>query len=66
MQLTDEQIKILEADDKDKWIVPVIEIDGELGFEIPDVLMDHLELKAGDILAWEQEGAGFILKKVKE
>lgn len=65
MQLTDEQIKILEADDKDKWIVPVIEIDGELGFEIPDVLMDHLELKVGDVLAWEKSDLGFYLKKVE-
>ena len=66
MELTEKQIKVLEADGKDKWIVPVIEIDGELGFEIPDVLMEHLQLKPGDILSWEQEGAGFILKKVKE
>ena len=65
MQLTDEQIKILEADDKDKWVVPVIEIDGELGFEIPDVLMEHLQLKPGDILAWEKSEHGFYLKKVE-
>lgn len=65
MQLTDEQIKILEADDKDKWIVPVIEIDGELGFEIPDVLMDYLGLKVGDVLAWEKSDLGFYLKKVE-
>ena len=49
MELTDKQIKSLEEDGVDKWVVPVIEYDGELGFEIPDVLMDYLDLKVGDV-----------------
>lgn len=64
MQLTEDQIKMLEADGNDKWLVPVIEIEGELGFEIPDVLMDYLGLEAGDILAWEKTDNGFALRKV--
>lgn len=64
MELTDKQIKSLEEDGVDKWVVPVIEYDGELGFEIPDVLMDYLDLKVGDVISWQQEGEGFYLTKV--
>lgn len=37
-----------------KWVVPIIDIDGELGFEIPDDLLEHMELSPGDTILWEQ------------
>lgn len=64
MNLTQDQIAMLESSDTDKWLVPVIEIEGELGFEIPDVLMQTLELAPGDVLAWEKSDNGFYLRKV--
>jgi len=47
------------------YIVPVFDVgDGELGFEIPDVIMESLGLKAGDALAWERNINGYTLTKV--
>ena len=46
------------------YTVPVIELeDGELGFELPDDLMAHLDLKTGDTLIWEQTDIGWSLRK---
>tara|TARA_R110000822_G_C15061787_1_gene467556 strand:+ start:167 stop:346 length:180 start_codon:yes stop_codon:yes gene_type:complete len=46
------------------YTVPVIEVeDGELGFELPDDLMLHLNLKTGDTLIWEQTELGWAMRK---
>jgi len=46
------------------YTVPVIELDdGELGFELPDDLLTHLDLKPGDTLIWEQTDIGWSLRK---
>lgn len=31
---------------------------GDLYFEFPDTLMDHMGWKAGDVLLWEENGNG--------
>lgn len=36
------------------WTVPVIEVDGELGFELPDDVMEQLDLSSGDEIIWEK------------
>lgn len=46
------------------YSVTVIELeDGELGFELPDDLMAHLNLETGDTLIWEQTDIGWSLRK---
>lgn len=47
------------------YTMPVIDVDGELGFELPDELMEILNLKPGDEILWiEDNGAWRLLKKV--
>lgn len=36
------------------YVATIIDIDGELGFEIPDELLTMLDLKPGDDIIWEQ------------
>lgn len=48
------------------WICPIIEVDGELAFELPDELMEALNLDIGDTLQWIIRDDGtVILKKVQ-
>lgn len=51
----------------DRFICPVIEVDGELCLEFPDNLMDALDLSVGDVLSWEPQPMGtWVLKKFVE
>lgn len=43
---------------KKAWTVPIINVDGELGFELPDEVIEQLDLSPGDIIIWEQYGEG--------
>lgn len=45
--------------------VPVIELeDGELGFELPDAILEELQLQPGDTILWtEQEDGSWLLTK---
>lgn len=46
------------------WNIPVIDTgDGELGFELPDDVMDQLNLSVGDTIIWEQTDNGWSLRK---
>lgn len=41
------------------WNVPIVDTgDGELGFEIPDEIMDKLDLSVGDTIIWEETEIG--------
>jgi hypothetical protein len=52
---------------KKAWTVPVIDVDGELGFELPDEVIDQLGLSPGDIIIWEQYNKdSWVLKKREE
>ena len=48
------------------YICPVVEIeDGEFAFELPDEILESLDLKIGDSLFWEPRIDGtFVLRKV--
>ena len=52
----------------DRFICPVIEVDGELCLEFPDDLMDALDLEVGNVLSWEprQNGEWVIKKFIEE
>lgn len=51
----------------DRFICPVIEVDGELCLEFPDDLMDALDLEVGDVLVWEPRPNGeWVIKKFIE
>jgi len=65
LNLSLEQLNSIALKPNGAYVVPVIEIEGELGFEIPDDLMEKLELKPGDALAWEETDRGYLLSKVK-
>lgn len=46
------------------WTIPVVDVgDGELGFELPDDVMDQLNLSVGDTIIWEQTDSGWSLRK---
>ena len=50
-----------------RFICPVIEVDGELCLEFPDDLMDALDLAVGNVLSWEPSSNGtFVIKKFIE
>ena len=41
------------------WNIPIVDTgDGELGFEIPDEIMDKLDLSVGDTIIWEETEIG--------
>ena len=40
------------------FVVPVIEIDGDLAIEFPDELMDTVGWKIGDVIEWHIESDG--------
>lgn len=48
------------------YICPIVEVeDGELAFELPDEILEALDLKIGDSLFWEPRIDGtFVLRKV--
>lgn len=50
---------------KEIYNIPVVKLeDGELGFELPDNVLNKLNLKDGDTLLWtEQKDGSWILKK---
>lgn len=49
---------------KKAWTVPIIDVDEELGFELPDEVIEQLDLSPGDIIIWEQYGKdSWILRK---
>ena len=49
------------------WTVPVIDVDGELGFELPDEVIDELNLSPGDTIIWEeQENGSWLLRKKQD
>jgi hypothetical protein len=51
----------------DRFICPVVDADGELCFEVPDELMEALDLSVGDVLVWEPRQNGeWCLKKFVE
>lgn len=51
----------------DRFICPVIEVDGELCLEFPDNLMDALDLSVGNVLSWEPRPNGeWVIKKFIE
>lgn len=43
---------------KKAWTVPVVNVDGELGFELPDDVMTQLDLSVGDTIIWVDRGDG--------
>lgn len=46
------------------WTIPVVDVgDGELGFELPDDVMDQLNLSVGDTIIWEETDNGWSLRK---
>lgn len=46
------------------FFIKVINVDGEIGLEFPDELMDQMDLKEGDDLLWiEENNTWRILKK---
>jgi len=46
------------------WTIPVVDAgDGELGFELPDDIMDQLNLSVGDTIIWEETDNGWSLRK---
>jgi hypothetical protein len=46
------------------WTIPVVDAgDGELGFELPDDVMDQLNLSVGDVIIWEETANGWSLRK---
>jgi len=50
-----------------KFVVPIIEIEGELAFEFPDELMEALDLQIGDTLEYTHVSQDrFIMKKVSQ
>ena len=54
----------MEKENNMVYNIPVIEVeDGELGFELPDELLEHLDLKTGDTIIWEETDIGWLLKK---
>ena len=57
-------VQSMKAEIKKAWTVPIIDVDGELGFELPDEVIDQLDLSPGDIIIWEQYGEdSWILRK---
>lgn len=49
---------------KKAWTVPIVDVDGELGFELPDEIIDQLDLVPGDTIIWEeQDNGGWLLRK---
>lgn len=50
--------KIFLTDSNKSWIIPVVDVDGELGFELPDEILDQLSLSFGDTIIWENTGPG--------
>lgn len=47
--------------------VPVIEVEGELGLEFPDDLMEVLDLSVGDVIEYRPESTkgNFLVKVIK-
>ena len=43
---------------RDRFVCPVIEVDGELCLEFPDDLMEALDLGIGTVLVWEPLPSG--------
>lgn len=41
-------------ENKKSWVVKVIDVDGELGFELPDEVIEMLDLSPGDTIVWDQ------------
>ena len=48
-----------------EYLCPIVEVeDGELAFELPDEILEALDLKIGDSLFWEPRIDGtFVLRK---
>lgn len=57
----------MQAKIKKAWTVPVIDVDGELGFELPDEVIEQLDLSPGDTIIWEQyNDNSWILRKKED
>lgn len=52
---------------KNVWTLPVIDINGELGFELPEDLAEYMELEPDDTILWEQlDSFSWALTKEKD
>lgn len=46
------------------WTAEVFELDGELGFELPNNILEQLDLSPGDTIVWEEyNDNSWILRK---